>query len=99
MLKKCILSTLGITIISSFSTFAMVFGGSNLPLNRYPEFTSYYYNTYNMSAYELDQMKYDVQRYLENGNNDIRRIQEAQQEAIEKYNQAVREYNSRQGYY
>ena len=52
-----------------------------------------------MSSYELDRMRRDVQEYIENGNNDIRRIQEAQQEAVEKYNQAVREYNMSQQYY
>ena len=98
MLKKIILSALCITTTASFSSFAFVMGGSNLSLGSYPEFSPYY-STYNMSSYELDRMRRDVQEYIENGNNDIRRIQEAQQEAVEKYNQAVREYNMSQQYY
>lgn len=98
MLKKIILSALCITTTASFSSFAFVMGGSNLPLSQYPSFTSYY-STYNISRNELEQLRWDVERYIENGNNDIKRIQEAQRKAIQEYNDAVQAYNMSQQYY
>lgn len=92
MLKKIIAITFLLSSIT-LSSFAYVYGGSNFSsYSGYPEFSNYYV-TYNMSYNDLVSLKYEVQRYLENANNDIRRIKEAQEKAIREYNDAVQSYN------
>ena len=98
MQKKIALSTLCIALSTPIMSFAFVMGGSNLPLGMYPEFNGYY-NTYNMSISDLEQLRSEVKEYIENGNHDIQRIQEAQEQAIEEYNNAVQAYNAQQQYY
>lgn len=89
-----------------FSLVAYVIGGTNLGYLGYPEynktkptqpFTSYKgtvskfrYETYKSSVEDyVDGAK----EYIENGNNDINRIQEEQREAIKSANDVVDEYN------
>lgn len=86
--------------------FAFVYGGSNLGYTGYPSFSSYYrtsYLSYNNSVSEREFNNYrnsvreyteSAQKYVENANNDIDRIHEAQQDAIRKANAAVDEFNS-----
>ncbi|HDW3536670.1 TPA: hypothetical protein RMN37_001625 [Escherichia coli] len=80
---------------------AAVFGGSNLGYGGYPEFTQmeptppYSNDQYAWENYRREVERYtsDVKEYLEDANNDMKRIQEAQQEAIDKANNVVEEYN------
>ena len=80
---------------------AAVFGGSNLGYGGYPEFTQmeptppYSNDQYAWDNYRREVERYtsDVKEYLEDANNDMKRIQEAQQEAIDKANRVVEEYN------
>lgn len=46
------------------------------------------------SQYEMERYRRALNDYLENANNDIQRIQEAKNEAIREYNDAVRRYNN-----
>lgn len=81
---------------------AAVYGGSNLGFGGYPEFDEqepsppFTDDQYAWESYrqEVDRYTEQAKEYLENSSNDIKRIQEAQEDAIEKANQAVREYNS-----
>lgn len=71
--------------------FAYVYGGSNLGIFGYPDHTcSKPYKPFEFrDQYELDNYRFDYERYIDcineyvrNGNNDIRRIQSKQQDAI-----------------
>ncbi|MDW4578491.1 hypothetical protein [Atlantibacter hermannii] len=81
---------------------AAVYGGTNLGYSGYPEFDErepsppVTDDQYAWEAYrqEVDRYTEQAKEYLENSSNDIKRIQEAQEEAIEKANRVVREYNS-----
>ena len=86
--------------------FAYVYGGSNLGFSGYPEFSDYppsepYSFNDEVSEYEFESYRNEVIRYVdaaeeyvENGNNDIKRISEAQDEAIRRANEAVDEFNA-----
>jgi len=95
MKKVLFLSAIAL-LLSMPSSYAYVYGSSNLPLNRYPEMSSYdkpsSYGT--PSQYEMERYRRALNDYLENANNDIQRIQEAKNEAIREYNDAVRRYNN-----
>lgn len=81
---------------------ATVFGGSNLGFGGYPEFSEvaptppYTNDQYAWENYkqEVDAYTAKAKQYLEDANYDIQRIQEAQQDAINKANAAVQEYNN-----
>ncbi|AIN20069.1 hypothetical protein CH54_1396 [Yersinia rochesterensis] len=83
------------------SSFATVFGGSNLDFQGYPEFTDFppsppfNADEYSMNSYrmEVDSYVRKAKEYVENANNDIKRINEASEEAIQKANNVVSEYN------
>lgn len=86
--------------------FAYVYGGSNLGFSGYPDFSDYppsapYSYNSEVSEYEFNSYRNSVesyvdaaQEYVDNGNNDIQRISEAQEEAINKANEAIDEFNS-----
>lgn len=93
-MKKKFMVLLFLLVLCSFSSFAFVIGGSNLPLSDYSEFDTYY-NPYSMTYEEITDMQNQLTKYLDNCNNDIQRIQESKRAAIEKYNESVRLYNSR----
>ncbi|WP_312202650.1 hypothetical protein [Kosakonia cowanii] len=88
-------------LVLPFVSHAAVFGGSNLGFSGYPAFDErvpsppftddrYAWETYTQ---EVDRYTKRAKEYLENSNNDMKRIQEAQEDAIEKANRVVREYN------
>lgn len=85
------------------ASLATVFGGSNLGFSGYPEFSEveptppYSNDQYAWESYkqEVDAYTAKAKQYLEDANSDIQRIQEAQQEAINKANSVVQEYNSK----
>ena len=84
-----------IIFIISKSLSAIVFGGSNLGLFGYNSHTcSKPYRPYEFnSQYDVDNYKYEVnsyisciEEYLDNAKNDIKRIQEKMNEAIDEAN-------------
>lgn len=99
-MKKPIVAIL-LALVSSTS-FAYVYGGSNLNTLGYPEFDEIEPSApYSRDKYAYDNYRYEVEQYVEaareyveNANNDAKRAQEAAEEAIEKANQAIEEFNS-----
>jgi len=84
--------------------FAFVIGGSNLSLSSYPEFDKWKpskpysgSDPYAWDRYydEVKEYVNEAQEYIDNANNDIRRIQEAIQEAVDKANSVASEANRR----
>lgn len=98
--------TLFIAISCTGLLFAYVIGGTNLGYGGYPDFSGYRPSapfSYNNEVSEMEFNNYrdsvqcyvdSAQEYVENGNNDIKRISEAQDEAIREANAAVDEFNS-----
>ena len=101
-MKKIIMIII-VSVCAGF-LFAYVYGGTNLGFMGYPEFSAYAPSApygYEVSEYEFNSYRDEVERYvdqaeeyIENGNNDIRRISEAQEAAIDDANRAVNEFNS-----
>lgn len=101
---KKLLSLLVLLFCASL-LLAYVLGGSNLSYSGYPKFSNYppsepYVFNEKVSNYEFDSYRNEVMRYvdaaekyIENGNNDIKRISECQDEAIRKANEAVDKFN------
>lgn len=96
-------------ILSVFSNAnALVIGGSNLGVMGYSAFNEvtpnqpYNSDEFNFNMYRNDTETYvnQAKEYIENCNRDIERIKEKQQEAINKANQAIDDFNSwaRRGY-
>ncbi|HAT2607140.1 TPA: hypothetical protein I8235_000049 [Kluyvera intermedia] len=89
-------------ILAPFASSAIVLGGTNLGYMGYPEFSEvapsrpYSDDQYSMEEYRRQVANYTAKakEYLENSNADIKRIQEAQEDAINKANAAVRQYNA-----
>ncbi|MDY4314105.1 hypothetical protein SOW02_04025 [Pectobacterium actinidiae] len=85
----------------AFTSNAYVYGGSNFNYSGYPNFSDFppsapYGNEqYMWNNYKLEVENYvgKVKEYVENGDNDIKRIKESQQKAINHANQVVEEYN------
>lgn len=92
MIKKVIIITTLITFWTISIAFAYVVGGSNLGYVGYPEFDAYL--PYNPSRYDIEIYINDAQEYIDNCNNDIQRILEAQQNAINTANDAIYRYNN-----
>lgn len=77
-------------LLASASAGASVFGGSNLGYSGYPEpacrkpYEPYSSSRMDREIYqdEVDRYIRCIKDYLENANNDIERIREAQEEAI-----------------
>lgn len=87
-MNKIILIALLVT-----NSFSFVAGGSNLDYFGYPQHNCKKpYKPYEFrDQWELDDYKYSYNRYIkcineyiENGNNDIQRIQEEQQRAVDE---------------
>lgn len=98
-MKKIIV--LALTVFFALPAEAVVYGNSNLDFMGYPEFDEFPPSEpYNRDRYSFDQYRDEVeeyvrkaQDYVEAGNNDIQRIKEAQEEAIEKANRAISDFN------
>ncbi|EPY1262782.1 hypothetical protein [Klebsiella pneumoniae] len=98
MMKKFALFVL---LSLPFSASAIVMGGSNLGFSGYPEFSEiaptppYSDDQYAWDSYRREVAEYaeKAKQYLEDSNSDMKRIQESQQEAIDKANRVVEEYN------
>lgn len=89
-------------LLSPLTCSAIVFGGTNLGYSGYPEFSEmpptkpYSDDRYSWEEYrrQVDDYTAKAKEYLENSNADIKRIQEAQEDAINKANAVVSEYNA-----
>lgn len=98
-MKKIIV--LAFTVFFALPAKAVVYGNSNLDFMGYPEFDEFPPSEpYSRDRYSFDQYRDEVeeyvrkaQDYVEAGNNDIQRIKEAQEEAIEKANRAISDFN------
>ncbi|HBS7745631.1 TPA: hypothetical protein MAR74_002312 [Klebsiella pneumoniae] len=98
MMKKFALFVL---LSLPFSASAIVMGGSNLGFSGYPEFSEiaptppYSDDQYAWDSYRREVADYaeKAKQYLEDSNSDMKRIQEAQQDAIQKANDVVEEFN------
>ncbi|HBM2960883.1 TroA family protein [Klebsiella variicola] len=98
MMKKFALFAL---LSLPFSASAIVMGGSNLGFSGYPEFSEiaptppYSDDQYAWDSYRREVADYaeKAKQYLEDSNSDMKRIQEAQQDAIQKANDVVEEFN------
>lgn len=106
-MKKRLIALVIVLTLSLFSLFAYIYGGTNFSFSGYPSFDdrapSKAYTSYNgsvsRSTYEsykdsVEDYVEEAKKYIENANNDIKRIQEAQKAAIDKANKVVDEYNS-----
>ncbi|BDG86582.1 hypothetical protein [Citrobacter koseri] len=100
-MRKLSLSLIGFILTYSTVVNATVFGGSNLGFSGYPEFSDseptppYNRDEYSMGAYKRDVEMFiqNAKDYTENADNDVKRIREAQEDAIQKANRVVEEYN------
>ncbi|MFO3857886.1 hypothetical protein [Klebsiella michiganensis] len=85
----------------SFSVSAIVIGGTNLGFSGYPQFSEiapappYSDDQYAWESYRREVADYaeKAKWYLEDSNSDMKRIQEAQHDAIQKANEVVEEFN------
>lgn len=88
-------------LVCPIFSHAVVIGGSNLGFSGYPEFSEvepsapYSDDKYSWENYQREVEDYTekAKQYLEDSNSDIQRVQEAQQDAIQKANSVVEEYN------
>lgn len=98
-MKKIICALLSCLIVCP--SYAAIYGDSNFDLRGYPEFDEYPPSQpYNRDRSSFDQYRSEVEdyvrkaeEYVEAGNNDIKRIKEAQEDAIEKANRAISDFN------
>ncbi|WP_245609591.1 hypothetical protein [Trabulsiella guamensis] len=101
-MRNITFSALLILMVFPVVANATVFGGSNLGFGGYEEFSAmeptppYDRSEYSMNAYRSDVESYiqNAKEYTENADNDVKRIREAQEEALSKANRVVEEYNS-----
>ncbi|MDA5547371.1 hypothetical protein OP862_14635 [Yersinia massiliensis] len=100
-MNKISFTLIGLILMYSTVVNAAVFGGSNLGFSGYPEFSDseptppYNPDEYSMRAYKGDVERYiqNAKDYTENASNDMKRIREAQEGALEKANRVVEEHN------
>lgn len=90
-MKKILLCVILLLFWATSVTFAYVYGGTNLGYSGYPEFNAYL--SYNPSRSEVEMYLEEAKKYVKNGDYDIQRIKEAQNNAINKANDAVSTYN------
>lgn len=92
-MKKIIISFILGFLCSTSLSLAYVYGGTNLSMFGYPQFDKYL-SSYNPSRYDVERYVQEAETYVENGNYDKQRITEAQNEAINKANEAVKRFNN-----
>lgn len=99
--RKILAALAFLGVYTPFLAHAVVFGGSNLGFSGYPEPSiSEPLPPYNNSQASMDNYRMQVESYVsgvkeysENAGNDIKRIQEARQNAIDNANRVVENYN------
>ncbi len=67
--------------------YAYVYGGTNFGFGGYPDPTCYL--GYSPNQYSVNTYVDCVNLYVKNGNNDIKRIAEAQQDALDEANREL----------
>jgi hypothetical protein len=92
-MKKILLLILVFVLCVSSVAFGYVMGGSNLDFMGYPKFKAYL--SYAPSRDEVEMYVQEAKKYVENCNNDIQSVREAQRDAIRKANDAIDSYNMR----
>ncbi|HHP1668436.1 TPA: hypothetical protein ACR6OL_002745 [Klebsiella pneumoniae] len=104
-MRKTIFSTVVLCCIFLLpfpASSAVVFGGSNLGFTGYPDFREseplppYDNSDLSKNSYRIQVESYvrSAQEYLDNANNDIKRIQESKNETAEKANRVIEAYNN-----
>lgn len=91
-----------ITALYACYSFAYIGDKSNFGLSEYPEFyRSQPYPPAGKDKFSYDQYRYEVEEYvkktkeyLEAADNDIRRIQDAQEKAARKAKQVIEDFNN-----
>lgn len=79
-MRLFILCVLFLCCASANQASAVVFGGSNLPVFGYSKPSCYLYSS--PSKYDVERYIDCINEYVENANNDIKRIREAAEEAV-----------------
>ncbi|WP_395490890.1 hypothetical protein ACG1VR_10545 [Cedecea davisae] len=94
-------------LLLPISSYAAVYGGSNLGYSGYPEFSEiepsqpYSSDQYAMDSYKREVENYvaKAKQYVEDADSDAKRVRKAQQEAIDKANAVVADYNRKMNSY
>lgn len=102
MNKKMIACIGFLMCVGSCNSLAYVPGGTNLSYGGYPDFSEmtpskpFQIDEFSFNSYKMDVKRYvrKSQEFVENGDNDIKRIREQQQDAIDKANRVINEFNS-----
>lgn len=84
-----------LSLTATLPSMAIVLGGSNLDFMGYPQSRAYI--SFDPDEEELRQYLDEIDEYVENCDNDIRRILEARNNAIEEARQKVRDYHRHHG--
>lgn len=84
-----------LSLTATLPSMAIVLGGSNLDFMGYPQPRAYI--SFDPDEEELRQYLDEIDEYVENCDNDIRRILEARNNAIEEARQKVRDYHRHHG--
>lgn len=92
----------GIGLAVTATTSAYVIGGSNLYSYNYPSFDKFKPSApYDRSEFSFNHYRDQVERYVDDGkeylesaNNDMKRIAEAKDEAVENINRVIEEFNN-----
>lgn len=92
MFKKILVVLLLACFWATSVAFAYVYGGTNLGYMGYPKFDAFL--PYNPSQLDMQLYISEAQEYLDNCDNDIKRIIEAKQEAVDTVNNAIYDYNN-----
>lgn len=104
-MRKRKLMVIGVLLVAgSGFIFGFVMGGTNFSISGYPKFFRYKpstpFHTGTIAEWEYDSYQSSVERfvdeaktYVENADNDVRRIRESQQEAIDAANDAIDDFN------
>lgn len=101
-MKKIVLLALAILLCMSSIAFGYVMGASNLGYNGYPQYGTYNkpFRPYSRDDYSDRNYRQQVDDYVAKGkeyvdacDNDVKRIAEARQDAINSVNAVINEYN------
>ena len=84
-----------LSLTATLPSMAIVLGGTNLDFMGYPRPRAYI--SFDPDEEELKKYLDEIDEYVENCDNDIRRILEARNNAIEEARQKVRDYHRHHG--
>ncbi len=84
-----------LSLTAAFPSMAIVLGGTNLDFMGYPRPRAYI--SFDPDEEELKKYLDEIDEYVENCDNDIRRILEARNDAVAEARQKVRDYYRNHG--